>query len=697
MALNSEIFLHCKRLSSPRLSAWILLVAGAAMIWLAMPTLLGKIYVADDLGEFHLPIRSFYAKQLAAREPFEWMPQLYAGFYIGAEGQLGAYHPFHWILYRSMPLDIAFNLELLTSYPFLFWGTCLLLRRLTGSRTAGLYGALVFTFSSFMLLHFIHPNAIAVIAHLPWILLALDRAAGSDSRRRRALAEMCIGLLIGSQLLLGYPQCVWFTALTACLFLAWRYLQLRYSLKRIAAIAVAVASGVAIGAVQWAATLHLLANSVRKTLDAAFFNEGSLHPSNLVQLVAPYLFKTRVMGQNTHELGLYIGAVPLALCVWLLCNRNSWGRHRKLIRALIIFGILSLLLAAGEYGGLYRLQLLIPPVNRLRFPCRAIVLVQFCTAAIAGVALSVLKTYAKNHAARANCAALPLVIVAAVSCAAIGSIILPDYVSTPPLIWLGPALVILAVVIVKCAARGSQIALYILVLFTAVDLTAYGVSYSVWGKTARLADFIREAPRPPGQASARVVAPPIKEGIYIGNSMLLAGVTRVDGYAGLKPFRQLDYSQESTWRLAGAQWAYLPGNGTGSLKWNSISSTAPRAGLIGLGNARVEIITDKPGRIDLVVYNSASGVLFITESYDPAWRVTVDGWQADASRIQGDFLGCALSPGYHYVQFEFKPRCKEWGGRISLCGLGLLLMFCALRIRPVGANRINTNTPRNPA
>ena len=57
--------------------------------------------------------------------------------------------------------------------------------------------------------------------------------------------------------------------------------------------------------------------------DAAFANSGSLHPLNLVQVVAPYLFATRVVGQNTHELGLYFGAVPLLLCVWLLRNRSA--------------------------------------------------------------------------------------------------------------------------------------------------------------------------------------------------------------------------------------------------------------------------------------------------------------------------------------------------------------------------------------
>ena len=33
---------------------------------------------------------------------------------------------------------------------------------------------MTFTFSSFCLLHFVHPNAVAIVAHVPWLLWAID-------------------------------------------------------------------------------------------------------------------------------------------------------------------------------------------------------------------------------------------------------------------------------------------------------------------------------------------------------------------------------------------------------------------------------------------------------------------------------------------------------------------------------------------
>ena len=92
-------------------------------------------------------------------------------------------------------------------------GTWLLLRRRLGRSDAAMLGGLLFTFSSFNLLHFVHPNAVAVIAHIPWLLWAIDVALVDSRRRRVALATALIALLTGSQLLLGYPQYVWFSLL----------------------------------------------------------------------------------------------------------------------------------------------------------------------------------------------------------------------------------------------------------------------------------------------------------------------------------------------------------------------------------------------------------------------------------------------------------------------------------------------------
>ncbi len=64
-------------------------------------------------------------------------------------------------------------------------GTWLFLRRRLAG-VAAMFGSLVFTFSSSSLLHFLHPNAVAVIAHLPWLLWTIDLVLVEHGRARQA-------------------------------------------------------------------------------------------------------------------------------------------------------------------------------------------------------------------------------------------------------------------------------------------------------------------------------------------------------------------------------------------------------------------------------------------------------------------------------------------------------------------------------
>lgn len=664
-----------------RRSAWILLAALACFAAMAAPFFAGRVYVADDLGEFHLPVRNFYAQQLARGEPFDWMPSLFGGFYIVGEGQLGAYHPWHLFLYRFLPLGAAFDIELLASYPLLFAGTFWFLLRLVNRRDAALLGALVFTFGGFNLLHFVHPNAIAVVAHLPWLLLAIDVALSTTSRWRRTAAELSVGLLTASQLLLGYPQYVWFSLLAEGAFVAWRAAGGQAPLRRLAALFLAVSLGVAAGAVQWMPTLHLLGESTRQTPDAAFAETGSLHPLNLVQLLAPYLFQTRVVGQNTHELGLYVGAVPIVLWIWLLAHRSQWGRYRPLVRALVVFGGLALLLAAGEFGGLYRLQSFVPLANRFRFPCRAIVLFQLAIAAGAAVAAAILFERNTDSSIKPGGRALMAAFLTSVALAIAGPLLWPSFVARPWLVWTGPILIGAAAGLIALAERGARSATIVLVLFAAIDLSCYGLSYSVFGRTADLHEFAAGVKRPPDEMNPRVAAPDNPNGLRVGNRMLLAGLTRVDGYAGLEPARELDYRKAGTWQLAGAGWVLKPADHSreADRQWVRVAPSAPRARLTSdAGSARV--VADKPGRITVETDSPARQLLATTESFDSGWKVWVDGDPRGIVRVDGDFLGCPVEAGRHRVRFEFRPRCRQLGVLASVCSLGLMVAVACFSV-----------------
>ena len=105
------------------------------------------------------------------------------------------------------------------------------------------------------------------------------------------------------------------------------------------------------------------------------------------------------------------------------------------------------------------------------------------------------------------------------------------------------------------AERGSRQAA-VLAFVTIADLGLYGLSYAVWPHTPRLHAFVSQQAFPPA-GTAPVAAEnqaDVAAGLHVGNRLLLAGFRRADGYAGLEPRKELDYTQPATLRLAGVHW-----------------------------------------------------------------------------------------------------------------------------------------------
>ncbi|HEY2761011.1 MAG TPA: hypothetical protein VGI75_09710, partial [Pirellulales bacterium] len=563
------------RLITPVLFACII----ALLFALAWPILVGEVYIANDLGDFHLPLRSFYSRQLASGEQFDWCPNLYCGFYLTGEGQLGAYHPLHWLLYRILPLSLAFDLECWLSYPLMLVGMVILLRRWKISLEASLFGALAFTFSGFNLLHFVHPNAIAIIAHVPWLLWSVDVLLRSQRSPHRRLALAAISLLTASQILLGYPQFVLYSfAIELGYILAITWIETPSSQIAIWPTSqwlFAIICGTFMGAMQLLPTIDAFAHSIRQAsaADSSAISHGtSLQPLNLTQLFAPYLFIKRAVGQNTLELSLYAGIVPFTLAVWWLCfAEKTSGRIRSISTIAAIAAIGSLLWSFGQWGPFGWLQEHVPGLNAFRLPCRAIFIFELAIAIWAALGLRALLNQSVSQsnptnpdASRQNSSSRRLwwLLFADIILSATAPLLWPDYISSWPLIFAGPLMLAAAIWLINRAAIGAQWAFLLLVAFTAADLGVYGLTSSILNRTQPLAKYVHQLDMPPGPPINRIAldlvggteAAPGQKQLRDGDRILLAGFARVDGYAGLEPARQLDYRQPTALRAAGVQW-----------------------------------------------------------------------------------------------------------------------------------------------
>lgn len=699
----------------------------ALLAALAAPIFVGHVYVADDLGEFHLPLRAFYAKQLAADEPFDWCPDLYCGFYLTGEGQVGGYHPLHLLLYRTMPLSIAFDFECWLSYPAMLVGMAMFLRRWRLTLSAAAFGATVFAFGSFNFLHFVHPNAVAVVAHLPWLLWAMDVMLRSPNARHRGLAFTAVAALTASQWLLGYPQ---YVAYSLGVEIGYLLYIIALSNANGAAGAVvqtlrwlaAVALGTLIGGIQLLPTIDALQHSVRQSPTSELADLGSLHPLNLIQLVGPYLFENRVAGQNTHELAIYLGAAPLVLAMFGAMHGMRQRRYRPLTIAALVAATLSIMWALGSFGPFEWLQTHAPLISKFRLPCRAIVVFQLAAAVLAAIGFAILCHQSRSTEpceASSGIGWLWPLPAASAAAAAAAPALWPDYTSAWPSLLFGPAAIALAVGLVSLAHRGSSWTLQALLVLTAIDLGLYGMSYAVFGKTMPLREFVEETSAPPVAADSRVVLDslagvqiaPGDGGQRLGNRILLKGWKRADGYAGLEPARQLDYREPVALQLAGVGWK-LNGNSQNA-RWQPITDYRPRAWLVtqatvsarpaldleslpsaeqalldvplslaAASPGQVVVHRDRPGDVSVKTTCPTSQLLLVNESFHPGWKVTVDGEKASVLRANGDFLGVVAPAGPHEIHLQFRPSSLEYGRMASGCGLSLLVAALLFVTRP---------------
>src|SRR5262249_44798891 len=146
-------------------------------------------------------------------DSFLWTPAVFAGHYLFGEGQVGMAHPWHLLLYRFLPLGVAFNVEIVASYVALFVGVVLALKRLHFSSESLWFGALLLAVSGYNLFHVVHVKLVAAVAHIPWILLLVDIVVRSTDRTVRARSLIALALVAASQILVGHIQEVWFTLL----------------------------------------------------------------------------------------------------------------------------------------------------------------------------------------------------------------------------------------------------------------------------------------------------------------------------------------------------------------------------------------------------------------------------------------------------------------------------------------------------
>lgn len=707
---------------------WLLLAAavvaaGLLLILAAAPLYTGQVLVRDDLACFHLPLRHFYAECLAGGHAFDYLPHLFNGFHLHGEGQAGMYHPARWTLYRYLPLDTAFGLELLLSYPVLLAGVALFLRRWRLPWAVCLFAGTLFAFGGYADSSYHYMHLIQILAHFPWILLCIDLAFRAGRTRARAWAPVGVLLLTTSQLYLGYPPLLLVLGLIEgayALGLAARSGRLRPLAWLLGAKALAVG----LAGMQVLPILDAAAHSVR--VSDTFDYNVTYHPVNALQLMAPYLFNRRVWGGDESGV-LYAGAAATLCAAWTLLHlRRVAPRLRWLATGSILMAPLALLLAAGRMTPLYPWLFDYPGARILVAAARFVLVfhVVFILLAALGMAVLWQQTHAAARPHRAWLLWLLPLASAAIAGAVTGARAMPGHMAWlaehegglagTASLWVGAAIVAGATALFHLGTRGHRWALAGLVLFTAADLWAYGLRIR---PMMPLEALRAEIEIPPDSRPGDRIEPDFRP-VYAYNGGILHDRRMAYGYVAMPPQRALDhYAHEATMRLSGIRWirsrygasAHLNEAADAGISWLEVPNPLPRLRMVtqvlpsddpaadlpridlattalvphdpGLepgtpGTA--ELLHEAPGRMVIRTEADSRQLLLVSEAFHRDWHAHIAGQPAELLPVNGDYLGIPVEAGAHTVDLHFDAWSKRAGLRISLLSLLATLVYIAL-------------------
>jgi hypothetical protein len=372
---------------------------GVALIALAVLTLAffwkialtNRVLAGLDLFAYFYPYRDFAGEALRAGRLPLWNPYLFMGAPLLANSQVAVLYPLHWpLLWLSAPKQVAWSIVIH------IWlagaGTYLFARWSLHQRPWGAFvAAVIFALGGFLSAQIEHLNQLNASAWLPWLLLCL--AGIWNQGRRRWLALLCGGAIVGLALLAGHTQAAYIVLLGAAVYALLRglaYFGKRNwlaGLRGIAALSAMTLMGLLLAASQLLPTLELTRLSVRS--GGLPYNEAasfSLKPGLIFKAFLPPLAWEPPFSEYVAYVGL-IGLALVSIGAWAIVRRK---RHGGEALGLALTGIL---LAFGAYNPVYYLLFkLVPGFDLFRAPARWLLLYSFGAAILASIGLETLST-----------------------------------------------------------------------------------------------------------------------------------------------------------------------------------------------------------------------------------------------------------------------------------------------------------------
>ncbi len=353
-----------------------------------------------DFTLYFFPLKKFIHDHLleTGSLPF-WNIYQFSGTPLIANIQASLFYPLGFLYYLLTPeraYVYSTIMHVMLGGIFMYG----FMRALPVSPSASFVSAVVFSFNGFFMGH-LYAGHLTFVQNYIWIPFVFYLVL-KFSREKRLVYAVCGGLLLGVQILGGFPQIAFYTIFSSCLYLLFSsaiFLR-RGAHKDISIVALGMMIflllGFCVAAVQVFPTLQFTALSTRAggvSYEMATYD--SLNPKELLAFFIPDIFGNAVDGTywrssevwHFWETCGYVGILPLLLA--LVKTRDG-----ELRRIRFFFGMLAglaLFLALGKYNPLYPLVYRLPGFHSFRVPAQIIFLYVFGMAALAGIGMHQLR------------------------------------------------------------------------------------------------------------------------------------------------------------------------------------------------------------------------------------------------------------------------------------------------------------------
>lgn len=376
------------------------------LFFVFLPVLVGKVFLStgvvySDLWLFNYPLKHWYRELLLdGKLPF-WTSYIGNGFPILGEGQIGAFYPFHLILFWLLPAHLAFNFNVFfhflmaAIFSYMFGRESLKL-----SRTASMLVGITYSLSGFYI-GFIHQiNILMVVSYTPLVFLLVEKLVST----KRWLWFFLLSLTFALEILAGNVEMFYYTILLGGLFLVFNlvfpgssWAKGKVSLvKPVLFFGLAVLLGVLVSSVSLLPVWEMMQFSSRSEGVAYEAASSTEWPSETLALfVNPRAFDIfqaesgyhplRGATVNIRALYGYVGLLPLFLAGVSLV----WWR-KKYVLLFAVFLVLSFMFGFGRSTQFYALLWeVIPGMKYFRHPVKILFFIEFCFAVLAGFGLDI--------------------------------------------------------------------------------------------------------------------------------------------------------------------------------------------------------------------------------------------------------------------------------------------------------------------